>query len=141
MIKAKPMKGGLMFSQMRIARPVTSLEKASDMYCRGLGLKEIAGFNDHDGFSGIMLGIDGLPWHIEFTLCHHGQIKPSQTEEDLLVFYYPDGEEYKQVCARMIDAGFMTVKPYNPYWEANGCTFKDHDGYHVVIHNKVWAQI
>lgn len=82
--------------------------------------------------------MNGLPWHMEFTLCHYGQMEPSQTEEDLLVLYYPDKTEYEQVCASMSDAGFMIVRAYNPYWDSNGSTFKDNDGYRIVIHNKEW---
>jgi hypothetical protein len=43
--------------QLRIARPVSDLARSSDMYCRGLGLRIIASFVNHDGFDGVMLGI------------------------------------------------------------------------------------
>lgn len=128
-----------MFSQMRIAKPVTHLERSFQMYSKGLGLKRIADFTDHDGFSGVMLGLEGLPWHIELTLCHHHPVKPRQTEEDLLVLYYPDKDEWEQTCARMVAAGFVMVSAFNAYWDVNGRTFCDLDGYRVVIQNRAWA--
>ena len=129
------------FVHMRIARPVASLEVASRMYIRGLGLKKIADFTDHDGFSGVMLGREGLQWHMELTLCHHHPVKPAPTEEDLLVLYYPEREEWEQVCSNMLSAGFEAVQAFNPYWDANGRTFVDADGYRVVIQNRGWLTV
>lgn len=60
-----------MFTHMRIARPVTDLERSFQMYSQGLGLQKLADFQDHQGFSGIMSGREDLPWHLEFTVCHH----------------------------------------------------------------------
>lgn len=128
-----------MFTHMRIAKPVTNLERSFLMYSKGLSLKKIADFSDHDGFSGIMLGQDGLPWHMELTVCHHHPVQPLQTEEDLLILYYPDKDEWEHVCIRMSNAGFTVVDSFNPYWDVNGRTFVDFDGYRVVIQNKEWA--
>lgn len=128
-----------MFTHMRIARPVINLEKAFLMYSQGLGLKKIADFSDHQGFSGIMLGREDLPWHIEFTVCHHHPVQPLQTNEDLIVLYYPDKAEWEQTCGRMRSAGFTPVSSFNPYWEVNGRTFMDDNGYRVVIQNQAWG--
>ncbi|WP_330992637.1 VOC family protein [Pluralibacter gergoviae] len=126
------------FIHMRIARPVSDLEASYGMYARGLGLQKIASFIDHDGFSGVMLGLDNLPWHIEFTCCHQHPVKPAATEEDLLVLYYPDAAEWQLTCAKMVDAGFMAVNAFNPYWDKKGQTFADADGYRTVIQNSCW---
>lgn len=128
-----------MFSHMRIARPVTNLERSFRMYSQGLSLKRIADFTNHNGFSGIMLGLEELPWHMELTLCHEHPVKPLQTEEDLLVLYYPHKNEWEQTCARMMNAGFVMVNAFNSYWDVNGRTFSDFDGYRVVIQNKAWS--
>jgi hypothetical protein len=128
-----------MFTHMRIARPVTNLERTVLMYSQGLDLRKIAEFNDHDGFSGMMLGREGLSWHIEFTFCHLHPVQPLPTEEDLLVLYYPDENEWRRTCERMNDAGFKMVNSFNPYWNMNGKTFVDSDGYRVVLQNKDWA--
>lgn len=129
------------FAHMRIARPVTCPEAALRMYTQGLGLKKIADFTDHDGFSGVMIGGANLQWHMELTICHHHPVKPSPTEDDLLVLYYPDNAEWEQVCARMVSAGFVAVPSFNPYWDANGRTFADPDGYRVVIQNRGWSTV
>lgn len=127
-----------MLSHMRIARPVTDLEKTCRMYCQGLGLQKIADFSDHQGFSGVMVGSEQLSWHLEFTLCHYHPVAPSPTDDDLLVLYYPDSTAWRQVCANMEAAGFSAVASFNPYWDINGRTFRDSDGYRVVLQNQTW---
>lgn len=124
---------------MRIAKPVTNLEKSFLMYSQGLGLHKIAEFNDHNGFDGIMLGREELNWHIEFTFCLNHPVQPLQTEEDLLVLYYSDKNEWVHACKRMADASFKMMISFNPYWDMNGKTFIDSDGYRVVLQNKAWV--
>ncbi|MRS17028.1 VOC family protein [Enterobacteriaceae bacterium RIT691] len=126
------------FVHMRIARPVSNLELSSRAYIQGLSLQKVADFTDHDGFSGTMLGREGLQWHMELTTCLRHPVKPLQTAEDLLVLYYPDPVEWEQVCARMVAAGFRLVSAFNPYWDINGRTFVDNDGYRTVIQNSKW---
>jgi hypothetical protein len=57
----------------------------------------------------------------------------------LLVLYYPDENEWAHGCERMINAGFRMTGSFNPYWDVNGRTFVDSDGYRVVVQNKAWA--
>ncbi|MFJ5336792.1 hypothetical protein [Pectobacterium sp. CHL-2024] len=38
----------------------------------------------------------------------------------------------------MDEAGFVRVSSFNPYWDKDGVTFRDHDGYRVVIQNRRW---
>ncbi|EOF4704735.1 VOC family protein [Klebsiella oxytoca] len=125
--------------QMRIARPVTNLSLSSKMYCEGLGLEKIGEFNDHDGFSGMMVGRRDLGWHLEFTLCHHHPVTPSPSEEDLLVLYYPQTAQWQAQCEKMLAAGFAQASAFNPYWNVNGKTFVDHDGYRVELQNRSWS--
>lgn len=66
-------------------------------------------------------------------------MQPLQTEEDLLVLYYPDKKEWSDACARMREAGFTLTNSFNPYWDVNGQTFVDPDGYRVVLQNKAWG--
>ncbi|MBA0038475.1 VOC family protein [Pantoea sp. BIGb0393] len=123
---------------MRVARPVTELARSREMYCRGLDLTEIGSFEDHAGFSGVMLGKPGVPWHLEFTLCSAHPVEPRPSEEDLLVFYLPEKSEWQRICQSMIAAGFTRVTSFNPYWEQQGQTFQDHDGYRTVIQCQQW---
>ncbi|HAZ54383.1 MAG TPA: prolyl endopeptidase [Franconibacter helveticus] len=129
------------FMHMRIARPVASPETTFQLYARGLGFERLGAFTDHDGFSGIMMGHAGLPWHIELTACLHHPVKPAPTEEDLLVLYYPDAAQWRQVCTELEESGFRAVSAFNPYWDKNGKTFVDPDGYRLVIQNQRWPQI
>jgi hypothetical protein len=56
-----------------------------------------------------------------------------------LVFYLPNQDEWEASCTRMITAGFQRVPSYNPYWEVQGQTFEDLDGYRVVLQNAAWT--
>lgn len=127
-----------MHPHMRIARPTSDLILAARMYQVGLGLELLGSFQNHEGFDGVMLGHLGCPYHLEFTSCRGHLVAPSPTEEDLVVFFYPDPREWGDVCRQMTSAGFKPTANSNPYWEANGKTFADLDGYRVVIQNAAW---
>lgn len=124
---------------LRIARPVTDLARAARMYASGLGLSVIGSFEDHDGFDGVMLGEEGSCYHFEFTFCRRHPVTPAPTAEDLVVFYRPDAGEWEQCCANMLAAGFTPVKSFNPYWDLNGRTWEDADGYRVVLQRASWV--
>jgi catechol 2,3-dioxygenase-like lactoylglutathione lyase family enzyme len=124
---------------LRIARPVRDLAKSTYMYCRGLGLRVLASFEDHDGFDGFMLGVPGADYHLELTLRRGHPMHATPTAEDLLVFYVPQAAAWQDACATMIGAGFNEVAPVNPYWERRGCTFEDPDGYRIVLQNDLWS--
>lgn len=109
------------------------------MYCRGLGLKVIESFQDHEGFDGIMLGAAGADYHFEFTRCRRHPVRPASTVEDLIVFYVPAQAEWRAICASMEAAGFRRVAAFNPYWEASGRTYEDCDGYRVVVQRDDWS--
>lgn len=126
---------------LRIARPVSDLDRTAAMYAAGLGLSVIGGFKDHEGFDGVMLGSDEADYHFEFTSCRTHPVVPSPTTEDLVVFYIPAREEWQRVCGNMIAAGFRVVRSFNPYWDAQGRTFEDYDGYRVVIQNARWRTV
>ena len=87
----------------------------------------------------IYLWMIGLNYHFEFTHCRRHPVVPSPTSEDLAVFYIPDALEWQSACASMLAAGFQRVAPFNPYWDVRGCTFKDPDGYCVVLQNASWS--
>lgn len=127
-----------MHAHLRIARPVSALEPSVAMYCKGLGLVEIARFADHEGFDGVMLGRAGADYHFEFTRCRSHPVQPSPTSEDLIVFYLPDRAEWQRTCQSMLEAGFREVSPFNPYWGQRGRTFEDHDRYRVVLEQAEW---
>src|SRR5436190_20194361 len=101
-----------MSTQLRIARPVSALERSVAMYRRGLGFVEIGRFENHEGFDGVMLGKPQLNYHFEFTYCRTHPVPPSPTPEDLIVLYMPNPIEWQHTCAAMLLAGFSEVRPF-----------------------------
>lgn len=126
---------------LRVARPVGNIERTTDLYRRGLGLRVIGSFEDHDGFDGVMLGSAGADYHFEFTRSREHPIRPAPTAEDLVVFYIPAEPEWHAACARMLAAGFTQVASFNPYWEERGRTFEDLDGYRIVLERAGWTNV
>lgn len=119
--------------QVRIARPVQDLSRTQQQYCEGLGLRLLDRFEDHEGFDGIMLGLEHACYHFEFTRSRLHPVVPTPTVEDLVVFYLPDRDAHAAACRRMQAAGFRPVPAFNPYWDDHGATFVDGDGYRVVL--------
>lgn len=125
---------------IRIARPTDDIAALLRFYQDGLGFVVIGSFEDHQGFDGIMLGHHQAAYHLEFTH-HRGHcVGKAPSPEDLLVFYLPDPEQWKQAVARMEVAGFAPVTAYNPYWDVLGKTFEDADGYRIVLQQAAWGE-
>ena len=127
-----------MVAVLRVARPTDDLERIAAMYRDGLGFEELGRFADHDGFDGIMLGLRGGAYHLEFTHERGCTVGTAPTKEHLLVFYLPLDDEWDAACDRMRRAGFVETVPHNPYWERCGATFEDSDGYRVVLAHLEW---
>jgi len=123
---------------LRIARPVSDLARSTQMYCRGLGLALLDSFKGHDGFDGAMLGHAASRYHFEFTHRPAGTVTPRPTAEDLVVLYIPRKRAWQAACDNMLAAGFRQVASFNPYWEACGRTYEDHDGYRTVLARAAW---
>jgi catechol 2,3-dioxygenase-like lactoylglutathione lyase family enzyme len=130
-----------MNAHLRIARPTDDLDRTVAMYRRGLDLELLGSFRDHDGFDGAMLGVAGGHWHLEFTEQRGRRVPGAPTGDDLLAFYLPDTAEWHNACERMLRAGFAEVAAHNPYWNRQGRTFADPDGYRVVLQNEAWAPV
>lgn len=128
-----------MKAHLRVARPTDELESIVKMYRQGLDLDVLGSFRDHDGFDGVMLGNAGMEYHFEFTRQRSHPVGKAPTQDNLLVFYVPEQEDWKARCDRMESAGFRPVPSYNPYWNKSGKTFEDLDGYRIVIQNGDWT--
>lgn len=124
---------------LRVARPSDNLDALLRFYQQGLGLELLFRFEDHAGFDGIILGREGFPYHFEFTRARGHRAGRSPTPDNLLVFYLPDAAEWKAAVQRMSDAGFEPVPAFNPYWDRQGVTFEDPDGYRIVLQNAAWT--
>jgi len=126
-------------SIMRVARPTDNLNSISEMYQKGLGFTVLAQFEDHDGFDGVVLGNPGESYHIEFTHHEGATVGKAPTQDNLLVFYIENTDQWKQACLQASSAGFIEVKSYNPYWDVVGTTYEDIDGYRIVLQNEAWS--
>ena len=126
-------------AKLRVARPSDNLDALLRFYGQGLGLTVLYRFEEHDGFDGVMLGREGAPYHFEFTRKHGHVAGRAPTEDNLLVFYLPDKDEWLAAIRRMRVAGFEPVPSFNPYWDRQGVTFEDPDGYRIVLQNEAWC--
>ncbi len=105
-----------------------------------MGLALLGRFEDHDGFDGIMLGREGAPYHFEFTWARGHSAGRAPSEDNLLVFYMPESGVWQTAVQRMRAAGFAPLPAFNPYWDRDGATFEDPDGYRVVSQRAAWSQ-
>jgi catechol 2,3-dioxygenase-like lactoylglutathione lyase family enzyme len=124
---------------LRIARATSDFRPVLRFYRDGLGLYVLGEFVDHEGFDGIMLGPKSGPYHFEFTAERGVPALRAPSRDNLLVFYLPEREDWVRAVGRMREAGFEPVRSHNPYWDEDGVTFEDADGYRVVLQNAAWA--
>ncbi|CAK7245422.1 MAG: hypothetical protein STHCBS139747_007003 [Sporothrix thermara] len=142
---------------IRIARPTNDIEALLPFYVDGLGMSVLFRFEAHEGFDGVMVGWKPAPpncpqpanagpaatvhplssltpaYHLEFTTKQGHDAGRAPSQDNLLVFYLPDDEEFDAAVERMRAAGFPPVDAFNPYWDRCGSTFEDPDGYRVVL--------
>jgi len=126
-------------AHLRIARLSADLAAAVKFYRDGLGFEVLYEFKDHDGFDAVMLGRNGAAYHLAFVHKAGHQVAPAPTHDDLLVFYLPDADDWNRVATRLKELGHQPVKAFNPYWDKQGQTFVDPDGYRVVLQHASWS--
>jgi len=124
---------------LRVARPTNDISRVVGFYTQGLGFKVLASFVDHEGFDGVIVGRPDCHWHIEFTHRHAVTVAGAPSAEHLLVLYVPDQQEWSATVARIHALGIAPSKSENPYWDRQGLTFEDPDGYRVVLQNAAWG--
>ncbi len=117
---------------VRFARPTDRLEDVLRFYEAGLGLRRIDSFEDHAGYSGVMLGLPGEEVHLELTTHAEGSPGPAPTRDNLLVLYMTDRGAIAEIESRMRALAHDPVEPENPYW-SDDLTFEDPDGWRVVL--------
>ena len=124
-------------AHIRIAHLSADLDAAVTFYRDGLGFEVLYEFRDHDGFDAVMLGSRTAGYHLAFVHKRGHKIEAAP-EDNLLVFYLPDADEWTRAVARLEALGHRAVKAFNPYWDKNGKTFEDPDGYRVVLQQASW---
>lgn len=70
-------------AQVRFARPTDKLTEIVEFYSTCLGLPELFRFTGHDGYDGVILGMPGAGYHLEFTSHADGSPGPAPTDENL----------------------------------------------------------
>ena len=116
----------------RVARHVKDLNRVIDFYGRLLGLKVLGEFKNHLKYDGVFMGLPGENWHLEFTVSD-SEPYHYPDDDDVLVFYAKSETEFNAMKEKFVAARIKPVIPKNPYWEKNGITFEDPDGFRVVI--------
>lgn len=84
-----------------------------------------------------MPGLPGASCHLEFTQ-KTGHSAGRAPEDNLLVLYLRDSEEWQKAVEKLEMAGHRPVKAFNPYWDVKGKTFEDSDGYPIVLQDDHW---
>jgi catechol 2,3-dioxygenase-like lactoylglutathione lyase family enzyme len=125
-------------AHLRVARPTDHMAAVVAFYRDGLGFTVLGEFVDHDGFDGVMLGHPGAAYHLEFTSQAGHRAGPAPTDDNLLVFYLPDAAAWRGAIDHLRALGHEPVPAGNPYWDRQGCTFADPDGYRIVLQNAAW---
>lgn len=84
-----------MVMKFRYARHNRSLADITTFYTEIVGLQKLGGFEDHDDYDGVFLGLENENWHLEFT-ASSDMSQSNFDEDDALVFYLPSKEELEQ---------------------------------------------
>src|SRR5512132_989031 len=102
--------------QLRVARHTERLDEVLGFYRDGIGLTEVGGFRDHDGYDGVFLAVPGTGAHLALT-AGRPRGAPAPDPETLLVFFLGEEETVRTVTARF---GVDPVAPGNPYLAGHG---------------------
>ena len=124
--------------QFRFARPTNQLSEIVKFYQEGLGLKVIGSFEGHDGYDGVMIGLPGTLYHLEFTQYREKVDLPQPTKEHLMVLYFDDPQAYRLAVERLKGIGAKEVAPENPYWLGKSITVEDPDGWRIVLFDGIF---
>lgn len=114
------------------ARHTNQLESLVDFYTKIIGLEVLGRFENHSGYDGVFLGYPSAEWHLEFTQSTE-QVKHAFDEDDCLVFYPTNHATYLKILSNIEFKGIPQEKAKNPYWNKNGVSIKDPDGYSVIV--------
>jgi catechol 2,3-dioxygenase-like lactoylglutathione lyase family enzyme len=125
-------------THLRIGRPSMDLERAERFWTQGVGMSTLYRSSRADPLNLVMVGFPDEAWHIELTHDPGNAHVPETTDEDLVVLYF-DGEIPSGLIDRLCEHGGTPVRHSNPYWNEWGHTFRDPDGYHLVLCRRGWT--
>jgi hypothetical protein len=99
-----------------------------------LGLPVLSTFEGHAGYDGLILGLPGYDYHLEFVQHEEGSPGAAPSKENLLVFYMPDADAVQRLAQKLADMGYKRVTAENPWWDAhNAVTIEDPDKWRIVL--------
>ncbi len=101
-------------------------------YSHLLGFSVLGTFQNHLGYDGLFLGLDGAPWHLEFTRSSEPPQHQSD-EDDLLVLFLDSQHKVDRILEKFKQENIPPVKAKNPYWNDNASIYKDPEGYRVAV--------
>lgn len=117
----------------RIARPSELYDEVVSFYRDLVGLSVVGSFADHDGYDGTIFGLTDRRFQLEVPRHSSGLPLPRPIEDDLLVLYFASAGDREEVEARLRDLGYEPVVLANPFWEPDSVSFRDPDGWIVVL--------
>lgn len=118
--------------QFRVARHTNLIKEIETFYTKILNLEILGEFKNHNGYDGIFIGKPHYNWHLEFTTTHE-DVNHQFDEDDCLVFYPETQQEYDEIIGGLEIYHIRPIESKNPYWNENGISFIDPDGYVVVV--------
>lgn len=123
---------------VRVARPSRDLQAVAAFYRDTLGLPVLGSFEDHDGFSGLILGLPDASRQLELVAASDAE--PAPSAEDQLVLYLASTKRVEEAVTRIRAAGHEPSASPNPYWANVGAVcFVDPDGYWLVLSPQSWT--
>ena len=96
----------------------------------------IGRFENHAGFSGIIIGLPGLAYHLEFIQTIDAAIDEGRapTDDNNLVLYLRDAASVAALADRLAAMGFAVVSSPNPYWDDHcAVAVADPDGWRLIL--------
>jgi hypothetical protein len=116
----------------RYARHSTDLNRLEKFYTQVVGLENLGGFQNHDDYDGLFLGLPNMNWHIEFTTSSEAPMSQFD-EDDALVFYVNCDMEFAAIKTKLKAKKVLLETPKNPYWQHHGVMVSDPDGCKVIF--------
>lgn len=121
-------------AKVRIARQTDQLDALKRFYCEGLGLPILSEFGGHGAYTGLIVGLPGHTYHLEFIQHAEGSPGDAPNEESLLVFYLADMAAVRRITSKLTGMGYAQVEAENPWWERHhAITIEDPDRWRVVF--------
>jgi catechol 2,3-dioxygenase-like lactoylglutathione lyase family enzyme len=117
---------------VRFSRSSAHYDRTIAFYRDVVGLPFIGEFTESFGEDGTILGLPGLPAHLE--IVRGRGPAPEVDPLDQLVLYLSGAFAMAEVAARLEQAGVPTDPAPHPYWSARGArSFLDPDGRRLVL--------